>query len=158
MQLFGISLSAREVWSSILGWSSRIQCRQRLATAAVFLRSCVAQLLSRGDGFRHSLHAPRSLVKVSACSCFRVFFYFFDTSVKNISYLMRPWVNQFTKKLLAFSTSINTKIPKISNYCFYRYIWAASSFDCDVIFDHMRKKRWSFVRKRCTNDIPVHEF
>ena len=37
------------------------QCRQRLATAATFLRNCVAycvaQALSRGDGPRYSLHA-----------------------------------------------------------------------------------------------------
>ena len=30
------------------------QYRQRLATAATFFRSCVAQALSRGDGPRHS--------------------------------------------------------------------------------------------------------
>ena len=34
------------------------QCRQRLATAATFLRSCVAQASSLGEGgFCHSLHA-----------------------------------------------------------------------------------------------------
>ena len=32
------------------------QCRGRLATAAMFLRSCVAQALNRGDGSRYSLH------------------------------------------------------------------------------------------------------
>ena len=32
------------------------QCRQLRATAAMFLWSCVAQTLSRGDGCRHSLH------------------------------------------------------------------------------------------------------
>ena len=31
----------------------RTQCRQRLATAATFLRSYAAQALSRGDGSRH---------------------------------------------------------------------------------------------------------
>ena len=36
---------------------NRTQCHHRLATAAMFLRSCVAQALSRGDGPRHSLHA-----------------------------------------------------------------------------------------------------
>ena len=36
---------------------SNRQCRQRLAIAETFLRSCVAQALSRGDGPRHSLHA-----------------------------------------------------------------------------------------------------
>ena len=30
---------------------------QQLATAATFLRSCVAQALCRGDGPHHSLHA-----------------------------------------------------------------------------------------------------
>ena len=33
------------------------QCRLRLATAATFLQSCVAQTLSCGDGPRHLLHA-----------------------------------------------------------------------------------------------------
>ena len=33
------------------------QCRQRLATAATFVRSCVAQALRRVGGLRHSLHA-----------------------------------------------------------------------------------------------------
>ena len=42
----------------IPGWSNPTKCRQRLATAATFLWSCVAQALSRGDGPRHSLHAP----------------------------------------------------------------------------------------------------
>ena len=47
----------REVWGSIPGPVKSAQCRQRLATAATLLRSCVAQTLSRGDGPRHSLHA-----------------------------------------------------------------------------------------------------
>ena len=51
------TLSVREVWGSIPGPVKSAQCRQRLATAATFLRSCVAQALSRGDGPRHSLHA-----------------------------------------------------------------------------------------------------
>ena len=39
------------------GFKSRVgQIGQRLATAATFLRSCVAQALSRGDGLRNSLH------------------------------------------------------------------------------------------------------
>ena len=42
-----------------LGFDSRNgqirQCRQRLAAAATFLRSCVAQTQSHGDGPRHSL-------------------------------------------------------------------------------------------------------
>ena len=37
--------------------SIRTQCRQRLATAATFLRVCVAQPLSHGDGLCHSLQA-----------------------------------------------------------------------------------------------------
>ena len=44
-----------------LGFDSRAsligQCRQRLVTAAMFLRSCVAQALNRGDEPRHLLHA-----------------------------------------------------------------------------------------------------
>ena len=51
------TLSAREVWGSIPGPVKSAQCRQRLATVAMFLRSCVAQALSRGDGLRNSLHA-----------------------------------------------------------------------------------------------------
>ena len=52
------TLSVREVWGSIPGPVKSAQCRQRLATAAMFVRSCVAQALSRGgDGPRHSLHA-----------------------------------------------------------------------------------------------------
>ena len=50
-------LSVREVWGSIPGPVKSTQCRQRLATVATFLRSCVAQALSRGDGTRNSLHA-----------------------------------------------------------------------------------------------------
>ena len=51
------TLSVREVWGSIPGPVKSTQCRQRLATVATFLRSCVAQALSRGDGPRNSLHA-----------------------------------------------------------------------------------------------------
>ena len=51
------TLSVREVWGSIPGPVKSTQCRQRLATVATILRSCVAQALSRGDGPRNSLHA-----------------------------------------------------------------------------------------------------
>ena len=51
------SLSVREVWGSISGPVKSTQCRQGLATVATFLRSCVAQALSRGDWPRNSLHA-----------------------------------------------------------------------------------------------------
>ena len=51
------TLTVREVWASIPGPVKSMQCRQRLATVATFLRSCVAQALSRGDGPRNSLHA-----------------------------------------------------------------------------------------------------
>ena len=51
------SLSVRKVWGLIPGPVKLTQCRQRLATVATFLRSCVAQALSRGDGPRNSLHA-----------------------------------------------------------------------------------------------------
>ena len=51
------TLPVREVWGSIPGPVKSAQCRQRLATVAAFLRSCVAQALSRGDGPRNSLHA-----------------------------------------------------------------------------------------------------
>ena len=49
-------LSMREIWGSIRRPVESAQCRQRLATAATVLRSCVAQALSRGDGHRHSSH------------------------------------------------------------------------------------------------------
>ena len=39
------------------GRLSRSQCRQRVATAAMFLRTCVAEALSLGGEPRHSLHA-----------------------------------------------------------------------------------------------------
>ena len=51
------TLSVREVWASIPGPVKSTQCRQRLATVATIIRSCVAQALSRGDGPRNSLHA-----------------------------------------------------------------------------------------------------
>ena len=50
-------LSEREVWGFNLGSVKSAQCRQRLATAATFLRSCVDQALSCGHGPRHLLHA-----------------------------------------------------------------------------------------------------
>ena len=43
------------------------QCRQRLAIAATFLWSCVAQTLSRGIGLRHTLRrdtASIDLIKI----------------------------------------------------------------------------------------------
>ena len=51
------TLSVRKVWALIPGPVKSSQCRQRLATVATFVRSCVAQALSRGDGPCHSLHA-----------------------------------------------------------------------------------------------------
>ena len=51
------TLSVREVWASIPGPVKSSQCHQRLVTVATFVRSYVAQALSRGDGPRHSLHA-----------------------------------------------------------------------------------------------------
>ena len=51
------TLSVREVWGSIPGPVKSSQCRQRFATVATILRSCVAQALSRGDGPGNSLHA-----------------------------------------------------------------------------------------------------
>ena len=46
------------VWGfDSLGRSDRTQCRQRLVIAAMFLQSCDARTLRRGDGPRHSLHA-----------------------------------------------------------------------------------------------------
>ena len=46
------TLSVREVWGSIPGSVKSAQCRQQLAIVATFIRSCVAQALSRGDGPR----------------------------------------------------------------------------------------------------------
>ena len=51
------TLSEREVWGSTPRPVKSAQCRQRLATAAMFPRSCVAQALSRGDESRYTLHA-----------------------------------------------------------------------------------------------------
>ena len=47
-------LSVREVWGLIPRPVESAQCRQRLTTAATFLRNCAAQALNRGDGSRHS--------------------------------------------------------------------------------------------------------
>ena len=44
-------------WVQLPGRLNWTQRRQRLATAATFRWSCVAQSLSRGDGPSHSLHA-----------------------------------------------------------------------------------------------------
>ena len=52
-QLSNTSLSVREVCGS-----NRTQHRQRLATAAKFLRGCVIQALTCGDGLRQLLYAP----------------------------------------------------------------------------------------------------
>ena len=52
-------LSVREVWGSIPGPVQLAQRRQWLVTVATFLRSCIAQVLSRRDGLRHSLLASR---------------------------------------------------------------------------------------------------
>ena len=49
-------LSVWEVRGLIPGLVESAQCRHRLATAATFLRSCVAQVLSCGDGPHYSLH------------------------------------------------------------------------------------------------------
>ena len=68
----------REVWGSIPGPVKSTQCRQRLATAATFLRSCVAQALSRGDMPRHSLHASAyerlnvSILQILFCLLYHV--------------------------------------------------------------------------------------
>ena len=43
------ALSVWEVWVRFPGRSNRTHCRQRLCTAAMFLRSCVDQALSRTD-------------------------------------------------------------------------------------------------------------
>ena len=51
------SLSVREVWSLITGPVKLVQCCQWLGTAVTFLRSCVAQALSRVHGPRQSLRA-----------------------------------------------------------------------------------------------------
>ena len=52
-----IALGAGGSGHQFTGWSNRTRCCQRLATAAKFLRSCVAQKLSCEDGPCHSLHA-----------------------------------------------------------------------------------------------------
>ena len=61
-QMFAIHVAWRtllvwEFWGSNPGSAKSAQCCQQHTTAATFLRSCVAQALSREDGLRHSLHA-----------------------------------------------------------------------------------------------------
>ena len=56
-QLLSAHAIGAEVWGSSPKPVKSAQCRQRLATAATFFRSCVAQALSSGDGPRQSLHA-----------------------------------------------------------------------------------------------------
>ena len=58
---FSQFLSAHAIGKGGLGFDSRadqfVHCHQRLATAAMFFRICVAQALSPGDEPRQSLHA-----------------------------------------------------------------------------------------------------
>ena len=54
-------------------------CRQRLATAAMFLWSCVAQAPSRGDGPHHSLHASESYLECNEDLI--LFFFSFATEI-----------------------------------------------------------------------------
>ena len=63
--------SVREVLGSIPSPSNRSQCHQRLATAATFLWSCVAQALSCGDGptTRYSLECDTSSM-INECDFF----------------------------------------------------------------------------------------
>ena len=49
------------------------QCRQRFATAATFLRSCGAQVLSRGDEPHHSLLASAKYRKCNKELIFKFF-------------------------------------------------------------------------------------
>ena len=50
------TLSVQKVWGSVPGLVKSAQGCQQLATVVTFLRSCVAQVPSRGDGPRHLLH------------------------------------------------------------------------------------------------------
>ena len=56
-----LSLSAQDIGGGGLGSIPQsvksASCHQRIAIAATFLRSCVAQELSRGYGPHHLLHA-----------------------------------------------------------------------------------------------------
>ena len=45
-----------DVLGSVPGLPNRTQCRLGLATAAMFLRSCVVQALNRGDELCYSIH------------------------------------------------------------------------------------------------------
>ena len=61
MYLFGVVVDDTAYGTGSLGFDSGAgqigRSYQRLAAAATFLRSCVAQTRSRGDGRRHWLHA-----------------------------------------------------------------------------------------------------
>ena len=70
-------VSVREISGSISGLVKSAQFRQRLATAATFLRSCVAQALSREDGPRHSLHALASYCEYNEDLIFDIILLFF---------------------------------------------------------------------------------
>ena len=51
-----IAIGPWDLGFDTLGRSNRTQSRQPSAIAAMFLRSCVAQALSCGDGPRHCFH------------------------------------------------------------------------------------------------------
>ena len=53
------------------GRSIRTQCHQRLATAAMFLRRCIAQAPSRGEESRHSLQA-----RCAAANIMKIYLFF----------------------------------------------------------------------------------
>ena len=52
-------------WVPFPSRSNRTQSSQRLATVAMFLRSCVVRVLGREDGPRHSLHTSTLIPRVS---------------------------------------------------------------------------------------------
>ena len=52
-----VEVCGADVWGSIPGSIKSAQCRQRLAIDATFLRSCVAQALSRRNEPSQPFHA-----------------------------------------------------------------------------------------------------
>ena len=57
-------LSVQEVWGSNSRPIKATQCCPQLTTTMTFLRSCVAQVLSRRDGPHYLLHNTASIMKI----------------------------------------------------------------------------------------------
>ena len=63
--MFGIAIGAGGLrYNYIPSKLNQTQCHQRLATTAIFLRSCVAQELRGRDGPHYSLYALALMLQV----------------------------------------------------------------------------------------------